>query len=290
MGIAIAAVAALALVVAVLAVLAYQRANPTLPIETAPPVPTFTLGVQTETPRLRLRRLSRRSTAAPSDSSRRRPGTLWRAVAGACGSTPPVIERSNDGGASWTDVTPRYLGIAQVASLDGIVVDAVEAVSGVGAGCDTQALRSYTNGEFWEAFPDVLAGLALRRRSPIRLSCTSRRARSPRRARWRTACARGARRWRWSATGPRTSGAAARGRRCRGRMPRPSPSRAPTSSSATVGAGCAGFTLTRFAGGDPAAVSSAGCAAVTDAAAPAALVAYDGGVLVWSGDQLVTAH
>ena len=58
---------------------------------------------------------------------------------------------------------------------------------------------------------------------------------------------------------------------------------------ATVGIGCPGFAFTRYAGGDPAAGAPAGCAEVTDAWAPVAMVAYGGGVLVWSGDRLVSA-
>ena len=103
------------------------------------------------------------------------------------------IERSNDGGQTWTDVTPRYLGIAQVASLDGIAVDAAEAVSAVGAGCGTQALRIVHERRVLGELPRRARGLALRRSSadpsvvhmaagPVEAPC-ARRARPARAAR-----------------------------------------------------------------------------------------------------------
>ncbi|GAA3203651.1 hypothetical protein GCM10017690_08400 [Microbacterium terregens] len=70
----------------------------------------------------------------------------------------PVVERSNDGGDTWVDITPLYTGIAQVASLEGIAVDAVEAIAAIGPACETRALRSFTNGRFWESYPEVLSG------------------------------------------------------------------------------------------------------------------------------------
>jgi hypothetical protein len=285
--VAIAAVAIIALGVGVLAAVAILHANPTLPTERAAAVPTFTLGVQTETPRAtptatpapRYERESERFLATAS-------GTLWRAVAGACRSSAPVIERSNDGGASWTDVTPHYVGVAQVASLDGIVVDAVEAVAGVGRGCETQVLRSFTNGEFWKSFPEVLTisryvdladpATVHLEAGPMAAPCPVAHGMRAWRERVALICDDVAYVWRagaWAALPGADAVAIA------------------VSGSdlllATVGFGCPGLALTRFAGGNPAAGSSVGCAQVTDAAAPAAIVAYNGGVLVWSGDQLV---
>ncbi|MCR2764229.1 hypothetical protein NQ152_12015 [Microbacterium sp. zg.B48] len=54
-------------------------------------------------------------------------------------------------------MTPVYRGIAQIASLDGVAVDAVEVVAAIGPACKTEAMRSFTNGQYWEAYPDVLA-------------------------------------------------------------------------------------------------------------------------------------
>jgi hypothetical protein len=60
--------------------------------------------------------------------------------------------------------------------------------------------------------------------------------------------------------------------------------------SAHVAAGCKGFTLTRFARGAPDAGTVVGCAPVKELDAPLAIVAYNGGYLVWSGNQLVTVR
>lgn len=287
--IAIVAVAALTVGVVVLAVLAYQRANPTLPPQEAAPVPTFTLGVQTQTPTPTptptpepvFERESERFLAASS-------GTLWRAVAGACGASDPLIERSNDDGESWIDVTPHYVGIAQVASLDGLSADAAEAVAAVGSDCEPQALRSYTNGEFWASYPDVLAAsryvdladpatVQLGAAGPVDAPCDLAHGLRALRQTVALVCDEIAYVWRddeWAAL-PGTDAAAV----------------AIAGSdvySAHVTAECAGLTLTRFSGGDPDDGSSAGCAEVEDAASPAAVVVQGDDILVWSGDDLVT--
>ncbi|MCP2638119.1 hypothetical protein K0817_016320 [Microbacterium sp. HD4P20] len=153
--IAIAAVAALAIVVGVLAIAAYQRANPEPTPAEAGPVPSFDLGVKTPTP------TPSAPAAAPIALEAQRylsvGGALWwRATAGACDGPAPVVERSPDGGETWIDVTPTYRGIAQVQSLDAFSAQDAEMVAAM-AECETQALRTYTNGEFWESYPDVLA-------------------------------------------------------------------------------------------------------------------------------------
>jgi hypothetical protein len=152
--ITVAAVVALAFVVGVLAFAAYQRANPEPTPAEASPVPSFDLGVETATP----------TPAAPVASQALEAqrylsvggADWWRATAGACGGPAPVVERSTDGGETWTDVTPTYRGIAQVQSLDAFSAQDAEMVAAL-AGCESQALRTYTNGEFWESYPDVLA-------------------------------------------------------------------------------------------------------------------------------------
>ena len=185
---------------------------------------------------------------------------------------------------SWS--TSTTLGIAQVASLDGIVVDAAEAVSAVGAGCETQALRSFTNGEFWASFPDVLAtsryvslgdpAVVQLETGPVAAPCLVAHGLRAWRQTVALVCDGTAYVWRggpWAALpGADAAAVAVSGTDV---------------FSATVAAGCAGLTLTRFAGGDLSAATSAGCAEVADGAAPAALVAYGGGLLVWSGDQVV---
>ncbi|WP_019181004.1 hypothetical protein [Microbacterium yannicii] len=155
--IATAAIALLAIVVGVLAYAAYQRANPDIDPDAAVPAPSFSLGVQTPA-----------ATPTPTPAA---PGAValdaqrflsiggiqwWRATAGACDGAAPLIERSPDRGETWFDVTPTYRGILQVQSLDAFSAEDAEMVAAM-AGCETQALRTYTYGEFWEPYPEVLA-------------------------------------------------------------------------------------------------------------------------------------
>lgn len=141
-----------------LAAAAFQHAAPEAPNGAPAPVPTFTLGVRTPTPTptpepvAALPRESERFLSVSADGA-----VWWRGVAGACGGAAPLVERSVDGGASWTDVTPLYTGAAQIAALD--ASDQTEAilVAGVGPACEPQALRTFTQGQFWESYPDVLA-------------------------------------------------------------------------------------------------------------------------------------
>ncbi len=154
----------LTVVVIVLAWLAYRHVNPSaaeptpaasasLGTITASPTPTAT-PTPTPTPE-----------AAPVDLDAQRflvvtgETSVWRATAGSCtDGTAPLVERSTDNGATFTDVTPTYLGIAQVASLDPFDAAQAEMVAGMGEGCEAQALRTFTGGDFWESYPDVLAG------------------------------------------------------------------------------------------------------------------------------------
>ena len=288
--VAIVAVAVLGVGVGVLAVLAYQRANPPVATHTAQAVPTFTLGVQTQTPtptpaREPEQEFSRASERFLASGA----GTLWRAVAGACGSADPLVERSNDGGRSWTDVTPRYVGIAQVASLDGLAVDAVESVLALGRACEAQAMRSFTNGEFWEPYPDVLAisrfvdltDPAVVHFESGRVSAPCDTAHGLRALRQAVAlvCDSTAYVWRdakWTPL-PGTDAAAV--------------AIAGTDViAAHVTPGCNGLALTRFAGGDPSAPTIAGCADVRPAGSAVAVVVTGDGIVVWSGKDVVTVR
>jgi hypothetical protein len=86
-------------------------------------------------------------------------GTAWRAIAGSCSTgEPPLLERSADGGSTWSDVTPRYLGLTQVAALLPFNPGEAQVVGAVGSDCAVQGLRTYTQGVFWESYADVLAG------------------------------------------------------------------------------------------------------------------------------------
>ncbi|WP_336641748.1 hypothetical protein [Microbacterium sp. USHLN272] len=100
--------------------------------------------------------------AAPYDPATQRfiavgDGVVWRGTAGVCGGTAPSLERSVDDGETWTDVLPEYLEIGQLLALDAFDGSQAEIVAGRGAACEVQLLRTFTQGEFWASYPDVLA-------------------------------------------------------------------------------------------------------------------------------------
>lgn len=155
-------VAALTLAVVALVALALQqdRSPQTAGEATAGPVPSFSFPGEGSSPSATP--TASPSIAAPSAGASERflarsaEGVLWRATAGACGAVEPVVERSADDGASWSDVTPRYRGISQVRSLSGFGAADAEMIVDL-AGCEPQLLRTFTQGRFWELYPDLLA-------------------------------------------------------------------------------------------------------------------------------------
>lgn len=284
--VAVAGVAALTIVVVVLAALALQRSRG----ETAAgpnPVPSFTLGVTTPTPTPS----PEAATPAP-ESSRADERFLttgndvwWRGIAGECGVTEPLIERSDDGGATWSDITPRYLGIGQIMSLSAFTAIDAEMVAAVGPECEVQALRTYTDGEFWEPYPEVLAAsryVDAAVPSVVVLASASVPAPCP------------------APTGLRTSGDSA-AIICDGvgwaRAGADWTALAPLGAVALSFVGsdillahandsCVGTAISRVPANDLASSQPIGCAAGTDPAAPTAITAQDGDVLVWSGETL----
>jgi hypothetical protein len=82
---------------------------------------------------------------------------MWRATAGACGGAAPVVERSGDNGATWQSVTPTAKGAVQVLSLTSFGGRNATAVAALGANCTLNTLRTYTDGRFWEPYPDIFA-------------------------------------------------------------------------------------------------------------------------------------
>ncbi|MFI8594005.1 hypothetical protein ACIGCK_06185 [Microbacterium sp. NPDC078428] len=160
--IGVAIVAALAVVVLVLALVALDRGTgdehpegtASTPIE-AEPSPSGEPSAEptpTATPLEPVERAQERFLAEGSE------GVLWRAVAGSCAEgIAPVIERSTDGGLTWNDVTPLYRDIRQVAALSPLAGTQAEVVASLGDDCETQLMRTFTQGRFWEPYPDELA-------------------------------------------------------------------------------------------------------------------------------------
>ncbi|MDQ1218355.1 hypothetical protein [Microbacterium arborescens] len=157
----VAGVGVLALVVVALTALALQTDRGAQPAvaPTAGPVPSFSFRSEGRPPATP----SPTPTAAPAASgaderflARSAEGTLWRATAGACGAEEPVVERSDDDGTTWADVTPRSRGIGQVRALSGLSGTEAELVADL-AECAPQLLRTFTQGRSWDPYPDLLA-------------------------------------------------------------------------------------------------------------------------------------
>ncbi|WP_243227305.1 hypothetical protein [Microbacterium sp. CIAB417] len=152
-------VAVVAVVVVVLVVLALQHARGGDAADSTPrPVPTFTDPTPAETP---TPTPTTPPVPAPPGADERflavGDGAMWRGTAGQCDGPAPVIERSTDDGETWEDVTPTYRGITQLLSLEPLAGDQAEIIARVGPSCEMQALRTFTYGQFWEPYPDVLA-------------------------------------------------------------------------------------------------------------------------------------
>ncbi|MFK4808258.1 hypothetical protein ACI3KX_20525 [Microbacterium sp. ZW CA_36] len=280
---AITGVLALVVVVAVLAWAAYQHAHPDAAQGEAQPAPTFSVGVRTQTP-------TPTPTASAVDLTQARMLAIgsevwWRATAGSCAGPAPVVERSYDQGVTWTDVTPAYLGIAQVQTLEAFSARDAELV-GATAGCEPQALRTYTRGEFWDSYPDVLAAsryVDLRDAGSVQLPSGPVPAPCPAAFGLHAsgdvvALVCDGRAWSWSA----------------GQWAALAPERAlavAVDDSDILVAhhadDCAGIAIARVAADMSGVASAVGCAEGTDAAGPVAIAARGDGVVAWIGDALV---
>lgn len=282
---AVAVLGVAALGVGALVAQAYQHATPVPHSGQAAPVPTFTLGVQTPTP-----------TPTPTpviDRAAERFLTVgtgiganvwWRGVAGACGGPPPVVERSTDGGATWTNVTPP--DAAQLASIEAFDQTEADLVVGVGANCEPQALRTFTQGQFWESNPDVLAASSfVALADPATVATPA----------WPVAapCAQ--------AHSLRTGGDLA-ALVCDGTayvadaggtwvaLPAPEAAtvaiEADTVLVAHADDACAGLALTRYAVGGQSQLAPPACTDLEAATAPSAIAAAESGPYVWSADTV----
>lgn len=157
-------VALLAIAAVGLSLLALQRVSAE-PVDRQPtPVPTFTQSDETPapvTPAPTSSATSGTGAAAWAPEEERflmvGSGALWRGTAGQCGSVPPTLERSIDDGDTWTDITPTYKGIGQLLALTPFAGDQAEIVALMGDDCEVQALRTFTYGQFWDAYDDALA-------------------------------------------------------------------------------------------------------------------------------------
>ena len=85
---------------------------------------------------------------------------IWRASTGTCPTTPAVIEHSVDGGASWQIVTTPGVDVRQVLELAPQGGATVWLAARTGADCAVGAFGSYTDGEFWGAYPGAISDFA----------------------------------------------------------------------------------------------------------------------------------
>ena len=160
-------VGALALGVVILSALALERASGTPPTGEAAPPPSFTFAPRpdTETPAAPTETAAPPEAPAPVAVVPREAerflamgsGAWWRAVAGACGAADPLVERSTDSGRTWSDVTPRYRDVREVHDLVAFAQTEADLIGALGEDCETQLLRTFTQGRFWEPYEDILA-------------------------------------------------------------------------------------------------------------------------------------
>lgn len=288
--VAVVSVSILAIAVGLLATYAYVRMNPQ--IEPAPaPASTFAIGAPTPSP-------ASTPLPQPSPGAAERflavsPEVWWRATAGACGAVEPIIERSPDAGATWADVTPRYRDLGQVGAIADFAAGG-ELIGLEGAACEPHALRTYTDGRFWESYPDVLAasrhlvlddpGAVVTPAGTFAAPCPDAWGLRANGDALALICA--AQAWTWSSgewrplPGDGAVAVALEGRDVLVAVPGPS-------GVAVTDAACDGVSVVRFTNGEADEPTLAACAEVADASAPAALASGTPGLVLWSGDQLL---
>lgn len=129
---------------------------------TPAPLPTFI------TPRSPSPTPSPTPSAAPAAQSAIELGFLapvdeevaWRATPGSCTGPDAVIERTTDGGATWQAVGPVELGIHEVLALSAVDDTTARVVVRVGEACGTTAIATFTEGDFWNEYPETVADFA----------------------------------------------------------------------------------------------------------------------------------
>lgn len=274
------AIVVLAAGAGVLTALAFAHVSKTPSDETVAPVPTFsqppsTSPTPTPAPVAIHDRSLERFLAVGADA-------LWRGTAGACDGAVPTLERSTDDGETWADVAPTSLGMVQLSGLAPFAGSEAEIIAGMGDDCGVQVLRTFTQGDFWAPSPEGpesaayanAAGVMLRGES-IDAPCDDIRSLRSSAATVAAVCAGTAYvldESEWTALSPQDVVAVALD--------------GGDVWIAHLSETCTGLALTRVAPDES--TADAGCAAVADATAPAALAIGEDHAVLWAGNDWVS--
>lgn len=214
--------------------------------------------------------------------------TVWRATAGACGRTRPIVDYSTDGGKTWKNVTPRDNSMNQIAAVDALNTATAAVVTGSGPACTPTALRTFTAGAAWETAPATLAiehyvdltdpAHVVIPGGTITAPCTAPqglRATSTAMALICNGTAYVRTGTQWSALPPAHAAAVAITQRG-------------VIVASTASSACDGVALTRFPAGASAG-AAAGCAAGVSTSGAIAIAPAGSGMLVWAGNTVVDA-
>jgi len=256
------------------------------------PVPTFTNGPEQTTlpPTPEPTPTETSSSPAEHDRSEERfltvdSGIMWRGVAGECGAVAPLLERSTDSGETWIDVTPLYLDVGQLMGVAPFADGQAEILAAVGSQCEVQALRTFTQGQFWAPYDDVLAGAeyvapedgtsVVLSGAPEPAPCSDARSLRADTEMMALVC---------------EGSAYARGSDAWTALPAEGATTLALDGADVIVAhsadDCEGLALTRYVGADGDSSEDAGCLADVDADAPTTIAISDGEVFAWSADSL----
>lgn len=287
-------VAALLVIVGALSLLAYQRTAPRQADSVSIQVPSFQLGESvapaTQSPfPIAGQTAATPPPAIPGEAERFLSvgtGAMWRGVAGSCGGDEASLERSTDGGATWVDVLPRYLSVGRLSALQAFAGTEAEVVASVGNACETQGLRTYTQGQFWEPYLDVLAtfryidpadaGSVLIPGGVIDAPCADARSLRAQGDLVALVCDRRA----WVRTGEMWDALPA------GDVVALDVAGDDIVIAHDLASSCDGVAVTRYVAAAPSGAVVEGCVADADASAPAAIAVLDA-VFIWSGDTVL---